>query len=193
MASKWVRSGSTLIEMPWNETQRRNRTPIAAILSSKPAPLSGRSHPDADAILAPFASHVEGRQRPDDPLLEPRHIGPYIRPPPLQVEHDIGHPLAGAVIGELAAAAGIEQRKAGIEQVGRPCRWCRRCRAEGAPAARPVPARCRPRSPRPAPPWPRWPRDRAPARRIPAIRPHRRRRRAQNAVKSRLWRSLTIG
>ena len=34
---KWPRSGSTLIAMPWYVTQRRTRTPIAAILSSRPS------------------------------------------------------------------------------------------------------------------------------------------------------------
>ena len=76
--------------------------------------------PDADAILAALAAHVEGRQRPDDPFLEARHIGPHVGLPSLQVEHHIGHALAGAVIGELAAAPGGEQRKTGVEQVGIP-------------------------------------------------------------------------
>src|SRR3981081_779926 len=39
--------------------------------------------PDADAILAPLAAHVEGGQRPDDPFLETSHIGPHVGPPPL--------------------------------------------------------------------------------------------------------------
>ncbi len=75
-------------------------------------------HPDADAVLSALAAHVKSRQRADDPLLETRDIGPHIGPPPLQVEHDISHPLAGPVIGELSAAPGLEHRKAGIEQVG---------------------------------------------------------------------------
>ena len=134
------------------------------------------SHPDADAILAPLAAHVEGCERPDDPFLQTRHIGPHVRPPALQVEHHIGHPLAGAVIGDLPAAPGGKHRKAGIEQVGRPCRWCRRCRAGGVPAARPVRAPGGPRYRRRGLPWPRPPRDRAPGRPISAIpRPRRRR------------------
>ena len=76
--------------------------------------------PDADPVLAALAAHVEGRERPDDPFLEARDIGPHVGPPSLQVEHHIGHPLAGAVIGELAAAPGREQRKTGVEQVGIP-------------------------------------------------------------------------
>src|SRR5204863_9563744 len=76
-------------------------------------------HPDADAILAPLAAHVESRQGPDDPFFEARHIGEHVGPPPLQVEHDIGYPLAGAVIGELAAAPARKYRKTGPKQVRR--------------------------------------------------------------------------
>ena len=34
------------------------------------------------------------------------------RPRRFQIEHDVGHPLARPVIGELAAAAGLEDGKA---------------------------------------------------------------------------------
>src|SRR6476620_3935048 len=74
-------------------------------------------YPDADAILAPFALHVESRQRPNNPFLKASHISPHVGPPPPQVEHYVGHPLAGAVIGELPTAPGGKHRKAGIEQV----------------------------------------------------------------------------
>jgi len=79
-------------------------------------PLVRPLHPDADAILAPFAPHVEGGQRPQDPFLQARYIGPDVGPPQLQVEHDIGHPLAGAVIGDLPAAPGGEQRESGASR-----------------------------------------------------------------------------
>src|ERR1700704_3408862 len=74
-------------------------------------------HPDADAVLAALAPHVEGRQRPDDPFLEAADIGPHVRPPPLQVEHYIGYPLPRPVIGQLPAAPGGEHRETGVEQV----------------------------------------------------------------------------
>src|SRR5260370_4613067 len=73
--------------------------------------------PDTDPILASLAPHMEGRERPDDPFLKTSDIGPHVRPPPLQVEHDIGHPLAGTVIGELTAASGRKHRKTGVEEV----------------------------------------------------------------------------
>src|SRR5271169_1795365 len=61
-------------------------------------------HPDADAVLTPLPPDIEGRERPDDPLLEACDIGPDVRPAPLQIEHHIGHALAWAMIGELTAA-----------------------------------------------------------------------------------------
>src|SRR4051794_29566471 len=73
--------------------------------------------PNADAVLAAFAAHIEGGERADDPFLEAGDIGPHVWPPPFQVEHDIGDPLAGTVIGELAAAAGLVHRKTRLEQV----------------------------------------------------------------------------
>src|SRR3954469_14245333 len=78
--------------------------------------LVGPPDPDADAVLAPLALHVEGRESADDQLFQRRDIGPYVGSPPLQVQHQIGHPLARPVIGDLAAAAGGDQRKARIEQ-----------------------------------------------------------------------------
>src|SRR3954451_20529500 len=80
-------------------------------------PLVRAANPEANAILAPFAADVEGIERADDPFFQPCHIGAYVRPAPLQVEHHVGHPLARAVIGELAAASGGEQRESWIEQV----------------------------------------------------------------------------
>src|SRR3977135_3623648 len=118
MASKCERSGSTLIAMPWNDTQRRSRTPMAAILSSKSAPLSGRltqtptrssrrsprtlnaasvrmiHSSSAAAPPPPLAADIERGELPDDPFLQRRHKGADIWLPPLQVQHYIGHPLA---------------------------------------------------------------------------------------------------
>ena len=74
-------------------------------------------HPDTDPILAPLAPHIEGFQGADDPLLETSDIGSHVRPPTLQIEHHIGHPLARAVIGELPAAPRSKHREAGVEQV----------------------------------------------------------------------------
>ncbi len=116
MPEKCDSSGSTLSAMPCSVTHLRTRMPMAAILSSKPSPLSGPPHPDADAVVAPLAAHVEGGERADDPFLQRGDEGPHVRLAPVEVEHHIGHPLAGAVIGELPAAAGLVDRKARLDQ-----------------------------------------------------------------------------
>src|SRR4051794_31520410 len=79
--------------------------------------LVGSLDPDADPVLAPLATDIEGGERPHNQLLQARDIGPHVRPAALEVEHDIGHALAGPVIGELAAAPGRKDRESGIEQV----------------------------------------------------------------------------
>ena len=94
---------------------------MAAILSSRPAPLSGRGDPDADAVLAPLAAHIEGGERADEPLLQRRDEAAHVRRAALQVEHHIGHALAGPVIGELPAAAGLVDREARLDQVLAAC------------------------------------------------------------------------
>ena len=44
-------------------------------------------------------------------------IGAHVGPAALEVEHHIGDPLAGSVIGELAAAPGAKDREARVDQV----------------------------------------------------------------------------
>src|SRR5258708_6372973 len=117
MASKCESSGSTLMDMPWNDTQRLSRTPIAAILSSKPAPLSRPLPQGPGASCPPPPPQVKGGGRRINPSSRPRHIAPPVGPPPLQVEHHIRHPLAGAVIGDLPAAPGGKHRKPWLQQV----------------------------------------------------------------------------
>src|ERR1700686_4374392 len=77
-------------------------------------------YPYAAARLAALAAPVEGGQGPDDPFLQTGDVGAHVRPSPFQVQHHIGDPLAGAVIGELAAAAGLKHREAGVEQIAGP-------------------------------------------------------------------------
>src|SRR5947199_148422 len=80
MPAKWLRSGATFSETPWKVTQRRTRTPIAAILSSAAAPrgprgLSGRATqtPTRSARLSPSLHLgqrrlVAGQTRRDEPF-----------------------------------------------------------------------------------------------------------------------------
>src|SRR5690606_17779469 len=67
----------------------------------------GPHDPDADALVAPLAADVEGGKRVDDEVLERGDEGAHVLAPPLEVEHEVGHTLAGAVIGVFAAAAGL--------------------------------------------------------------------------------------
>ena len=69
--------------------------------------LVGPPHPDADAIVAPLAVDAERRERADDPFLQRHDEAPHVGTAPLEIEHHIGDALAGPVIGELAAAAGV--------------------------------------------------------------------------------------
>src|SRR6476646_3665767 len=71
----------------------------------------GIGDPDADASLPPFAAHAEAGEGADQPFLEPMDVAPHIAGRHRavrtgEVQHDIGHALAGTVVGPLAAAAG---------------------------------------------------------------------------------------
>ena len=101
---------------PWKLTQRRSLTPMAAIFSSPPG---GVLDPDADPAGTRLACDAELRQRRDDPGLQGGDEGAHVAAALAQVEHDIGHPLAGPVIGVLPAAAALEHREASrLQQVG---------------------------------------------------------------------------
>jgi hypothetical protein len=85
---------------------------MAAILSSRPGPLSGRS------TQTPTRLDVEGGERVDQPAFKPFDEAAHVAAALAQVEHHIGHPLAGAVIGILPAAPGVVDREAaGRQQV----------------------------------------------------------------------------
>ena len=81
--------------------------------------LVGPRDPDADAVLARFARDAERAERVDQPAFERGDEGAHVGAAALEVEHDIGHPLARPVIGELAAAPGAIDGKARVEEVGR--------------------------------------------------------------------------
>ena len=82
-------------------------------------------NPHADAIVAPFAAHIECRKRSNNPLLDGGDEAANVGRAAFQIEHEIADPLAGPVIGELAAAAGDVDRKAGLDQLLRAARKCR--------------------------------------------------------------------
>ena len=67
--------------------------------------------PDADTIRPPLARNIEGSQRFDYPGLKITYESAHVAASLLQVEHDVGDPLAGSVIGELPAAPCAVDRK----------------------------------------------------------------------------------
>src|SRR5579864_1132383 len=78
----------------------------------------GVNDPDSDALRSSFALDSEMRQRADQPILEAAYKASHVGFAPAQVEHDVSDALSRAVIGELPAAAGLENRKSCVEQVG---------------------------------------------------------------------------
>ena len=125
---------------------------MAAILSSRPSPLSGRrtQTPMRSSRRSPATSNAASvRMIHSSSVATKRRTS---GPRRLQVEHHIGDPLAGAVIGELAAAPADAPETA--PRSDRPAwRWFPPCRAAGARSARPARARSRPRSRRRGSPW----------------------------------------
>src|SRR5690606_7534990 len=78
----------------------------------------GPDDPDPDAIFPAFAPDIEAIERADDPLLRRGHEGADIFSPALEVEHDIGDPLARSVIGVFSATPGGENGKpVGLDKV----------------------------------------------------------------------------
>ena len=71
-----------------------------------------RLDPDADAALAAYADDAELGKRADQPLLQVADEAAEVHAAARrEVEHDVGHPLAGAVVGVLAAPARLEDRR----------------------------------------------------------------------------------
>src|SRR5260221_3864153 len=89
------------------------------VLAPAPEKVRAAVDPDADAAVAPLAAHGEARQSRDDPRLELADEGADVLLAAREVEHHIGHALAGPVIGVLAAATGLVDREARLDQVAR--------------------------------------------------------------------------
>ena len=100
--------------MPWKLTQRRTLMPMAAILSSagRRRRLSGRRTQTPTRSSRRSPRTLKRSSVRDDPVFQRRDEGAHVRAArALQVEHDVGHALAGAVIGELPAAPGCGDRE----------------------------------------------------------------------------------
>src|SRR5690606_603803 len=78
----------------------------------------GAIHVDARGALAALAADAPAGQGVDDGLLDPAHVLAHAEAQAAQVQERVGHQLAGAVVGDLAAAIHLEHRDvAGRQQV----------------------------------------------------------------------------
>ena len=112
--------------MPWNDTQWRMRTPMAAILSSRALPsgsggLSGRATqtPTRPARRSAVTLKRARVRMVHSSRSETKRRTSWRRA--AQVEHGVDHALAGAVIGVLPAAArDVDGKAHGLQEVLRP-------------------------------------------------------------------------
>ena len=80
--------------------------------------LVGAAHPDPDPVLPPLAADVEGIEGGDEPGLQGRHVAAQVRRAAVEVQHHIGHPLAGAVIGVLPSPPRpVDRETVGLDEV----------------------------------------------------------------------------
>ena len=77
-------------------------------------------HPYAHSVASTLAGHSQTVQGGDDPCLETGDKRPGVAASNAQVEHDVGHPLARPVVGELpAASAAKDVKSVRRQQIGR--------------------------------------------------------------------------
>ena len=90
---------------------------MAAILSSKPSPFSGRrtQTPMRSSRRSPRTLNAAKVRMIHSSSVATKAA--HVRPAPFQVEHHIGHALARPVIGHLPAAPALEHRKARLDQL----------------------------------------------------------------------------
>ena len=113
MAAKRARSVATLSAKPCSVTQRSTATPIDASLRS-------RRVPDAGPSRLARRLDAEARQRADERLLEVAQIDVQVALVVAQQEDRVADELPGAVVGDVAAALDLEERRvAEVEQVAR--------------------------------------------------------------------------
>src|SRR5262252_2976438 len=82
--------------------------------------------PDADAILAPFGTHIERGDGAYDPFFKAGNESANIRAATPEVEHHVGDSLARTVIGQLPPTSALVHREARPEEMGRICAGPRR-------------------------------------------------------------------
>src|SRR5262249_57434193 len=122
---------------------------------------------DGDEALAPLALDREGGELRHVRFLEVGDVAAHIGRAASEIEHRIGAPLTGAVIGELPAAPACVHRKTFLDEVAGPRARARRIERRGGGEPQPPPGgarRHRGGAPRPGgrPPPPRPPPPRPP-------------------------------
>ena len=80
MPSKWLRSGDTLIEMPWKVTHLRDTHADGGDFVFAGWTLVAPVHPDADAALAELRLDIVRGQRVDHPAFQLLNQGTDSRP-----------------------------------------------------------------------------------------------------------------
>ena len=80
--------------------------------------LVGPAHPHPDPVLPALAADVEGIEGGDEPGLQGRHVAAQVRRAAVQVQHHVGHALAGAVIGVLPSPPRpMDRETVGLDEV----------------------------------------------------------------------------
>ena len=100
----------TLKAKPWLVIQREIRTPIAPILS---APTQAPVRPSNPACFP-----AERRGGADHHLFQVAHVPVHVGAVRAKVEDRVGDQLAGAVVGDVAAAPGLVERDAELLEPG---------------------------------------------------------------------------
>src|SRR5437016_2319044 len=81
------------------------------------------NNPDSHAAIAPLALHTETRERADQPVLEIANEATHVSLATAKIDQHVGDALPRSVVGELSAAAGLENRKTRLQQI----RWIGAC------------------------------------------------------------------
>ena len=100
----------TLSAKPWRVYQRDRCTPSAAIFRAPPA--LELLDPHAGVLLDARRGQAVLGERADQHLLEPAHVAAHVLLAGLEVHERVADDLPGAVVGDVAAAIGLERRHA---------------------------------------------------------------------------------
>src|SRR5262249_7935316 len=81
--------------------------------------LFGSAHPNAYAILASLATHIESGKAAYDPFFQRGDKPADVQTTVLEIKHHISDPLAGSVVSHLSAATALVHGETGLDHVCR--------------------------------------------------------------------------